>query len=66
MKEHPGTFTAGILFVIVGMAYLLEAFDVWTVRIDRLWPVGIIAIGAAILLGGGAFGEHDDDEDVLG
>ena len=62
MREHPGTFVTGILFLLIGAAYLLEALDVWTVRIDRLWPVVLIAIGGAILLGGGAF-RRDEDED---
>jgi hypothetical protein len=29
MKQHPGTFTAGVVFVVIGAIYLLEAFDVW-------------------------------------
>jgi hypothetical protein len=42
---------AGVVFVVIGIAYLLEAFDVWEVEF-RIWPVFLIAVGAVILLGG--------------
>ena len=51
MREHPATFVAGIIFLLVGLAYLLHAFDVWDVRLWRLWPVFIIALGVVVLLG---------------
>jgi len=51
MREHPATFVAGIVFVLVGLAYLLHAFEVWDVRLWRLWPVFIIALGVVVLLG---------------
>jgi len=52
VREHPATFISGILFVLVGLAYLLYALDVWDVRLWRLWPVFIIALGVMVLLGG--------------
>lgn len=51
MREHPATFISGILFVLVGLAYLLSALDVWDVRLWRLWPVFIIALGVMVLIG---------------
>jgi LiaI-LiaF-like transmembrane region len=51
MREHPATFVSGILFMLVGLAYLLHAFDVWDVRLWRLWPVFVIALGVVILIG---------------
>lgn len=51
MREHPATFVSGVLFILVGLAYLLYTFDVWDVRLWRLWPVFIIALGAVVLLG---------------
>lgn len=51
MREHPATFVSGILFVLVGLAYLLSALDVWDVRLWRLWPVFIIALGVMVLIG---------------
>ncbi len=50
MKQHPGTFTAGLIFVIIGIVYLLEAFDVWQVNVARTWPLVLIAIGGVIIL----------------
>jgi hypothetical protein len=52
MREHPATFVSGVLFILVGLAYLLYAFDVWDVRLWRLWPVFVIALGVVILIGG--------------
>lgn len=51
MREHPATFVSGILFILIGLAYLLFAFDVWDVHLWRLWPVFIIALGVVILIG---------------
>jgi hypothetical protein len=59
MKEHPGTFVFGLLFVILGGAYLLDVMDVWDIRPIRLWPVVLIAIGIAIVAG--ARSTADDD-----
>jgi len=59
MKQHPGTFVAGIVFMLVGLAYLLHALDVWNVRIWRLWPVFVIAVGVVILIGGTQFRRGD-------
>jgi hypothetical protein len=51
MKRHPGTFAAGLLFIAIGLAYILEAFEVWEVRLGRLWPVVLIVVGAVVILG---------------
>ena len=53
MTRHPGTFVAGAVFVIIGIAYLFEAFGAWTVAPERLWPVLLIAVGTTVLLTGG-------------
>ena len=55
MKEHPGTFVAGILFMLIGLAYLLHALDVWSVNVWRLWPGFVIAAGVVVLIGGTQF-----------
>jgi len=61
MREHPGTFVSGIVFVIAGLAYLLEAFDLWEVRPGRLWPILLIAVGV-VILAGSRFFEHGDED----
>ncbi|MBU1225996.1 MAG: hypothetical protein KJ698_02115 [Actinobacteria bacterium] len=50
MKEHPGTFVFGLVFVLFGVGYLLDLSGVWDIRPLRLWPVTLIAIGAVIVL----------------
>ncbi|MBN2112983.1 MAG: hypothetical protein JW785_02515 [Acidimicrobiia bacterium] len=59
MKEHPGTFVSGIVFVVIGLAYLLYALNVWQVSVWRLWPVFVIALGVVILLSGTHFRRGD-------
>lgn len=59
MKEHPGTFVSGIVFVVIGLAYLLYALNVWRVSVWRLWPVFVIALGVVILLSGTRFRRGD-------
>ncbi len=51
MREHPGTFVAGVLFLVIGFVYLLDGFDVWSVDPGRIWPLVIIAVGVSIVLG---------------
>jgi hypothetical protein len=52
MRRHPGTFVAGLLFMAIGIAYLMEGLDVWEVRPGRLWPIALIVIGAVVLFAG--------------
>ncbi|OFW67448.1 MAG: hypothetical protein A2Z12_03325 [Actinobacteria bacterium RBG_16_68_21] len=59
MTRHPGSFVAGIVFMIVGVAYLLQVLGAWTPNVWRLWPVLLIAVGVAVLAAGTRrFGEE--------
>ena len=51
MREHPGTFVAGVLFLVIGFVYLLEGLEVWTVAPSRIWPLFIIAVGVTVVAG---------------
>ncbi|HEX9549192.1 MAG TPA: histidine kinase [Acidimicrobiales bacterium] len=42
---------AGVLFVLTGTAFLLESFQVWEVHSVDLWPLLLIAVGTAVVLG---------------
>jgi cytochrome c oxidase subunit IV len=42
----------GIFFVLAGIAFLLDRLDVWDLRGRYLIPMLLIAVGAAVLLGG--------------
>ena len=41
----------GVFFILVGVAYLFDRLDVWTVRARYLPPIVLIALGVAVLLG---------------
>ncbi len=42
----------GILFVLAGVVFLLDALDVWRLRGDYLVPLGLILLGLAVLASG--------------
>lgn len=46
---HPGTFVAGLDFVVLGGVLLLDAIDVADIQPGNLWPVALIGLGLAIL-----------------
>lgn len=58
MIRHPGSFVTGIVFMILGVAFLGDSFDWWSVDVGRLWPIVLIAVGAVILL---TASRKDDD-----
>ena len=60
--KHPGTMVAGVVFMLIGAAYLLEAFNVWDVEF-RIWPIFLVAIGVVILLGGRTGTDEPADEE---
>jgi hypothetical protein len=43
---------AGILFIALGVAFLLDALDVVSLKGAYVWPVALILIGVAVLWGG--------------
>jgi signal transduction histidine kinase len=48
---QPIRFVAGVLFVVIGTAFLLESASVWKVQLVDLWPLFLVAFGTAVLLG---------------
>ncbi len=55
MNDKPinrGSVVAGVFFILVGTAFLLEELDVWNLRAVYILPVLLIAIGVAVILGG--------------
>jgi hypothetical protein len=44
----------GIFFVLVGVGFLLDRLDLWNLRARYVLPLLLIALGAAILVGGRA------------
>jgi hypothetical protein len=43
---------AGLIFVVLGVVFLLEQLDVFDLRAAYVWPIVLIAVGVAVLLGG--------------
>jgi hypothetical protein len=43
------SLVAGVLFVLAGMLFLLDALDVWKLRVDYLVPLGLIVVGLSVL-----------------
>jgi hypothetical protein len=46
------TLVAGLIFIVLGVVFLLEQLEVFELRAIYVWPVVLIAIGVAVLLGG--------------
>jgi protein-S-isoprenylcysteine O-methyltransferase Ste14 len=43
------SLVVGVLFVLAGVLFLLDALDVWKLRIDYLVPLGLIVLGLGLL-----------------
>jgi signal transduction histidine kinase len=46
-----GRVVAGLTFLVIGFAFLLESYHVWRVRPVDVWPLFLIAFGTAVMLG---------------
>jgi protein-S-isoprenylcysteine O-methyltransferase Ste14 len=43
------SLVAGVLFVLAGVLFLLDALEVWELRMDYLVPLGLIVLGLGVL-----------------
>ena len=43
------SLVVGVLFVLAGVLFLLDALEVWKLRIDYLVPLGLIVLGLAVM-----------------
>ena len=59
---HRTSLVAGLLFVALGTAFLLEALDVLTLRATYVWPVVLIVVGMAVLWSGLSSSRRGDDD----
>ena len=46
------SLVAGVLFVLAGVVFLLDALEVWELRADYLVPLGLIVVGLGVLASG--------------
>jgi hypothetical protein len=54
MRLHTGTLFAGVIYLGIGVVFLLEALEVWTLQIGDLRymaPVALVVIGLAVVIG---------------
>jgi cell wall-active antibiotic response 4TMS protein YvqF len=42
----------GVLFVLAGVVFLLDALEVWELRADYLVPLALIVLGLIVLASG--------------
>jgi len=56
---------AGILFAALGVIFLLEALEVFTLQPATLWPLLFVVLGVAVLAGIGDAGEDDSNQDLI-
>lgn len=62
MKLNTSSLTAGVVFVILGVVFLLDAIDVWELSPAYLWPVLLIGLGLVVALGGRTVGDERDHD----
>ena len=53
-----GGLVAGVLFVVLGVLFLLDELDVWELDAALVWPLVLIGLGLAIGLGALRRREH--------
>ncbi len=54
MNLHTGTLIAGMVYFALGLAFIMEALEVWTLRIGDLRyaaPLTLVVVGLAIVVG---------------
>lgn len=54
MRMHTGTLFAGLIYLALGIAFTLEAMDVWSLSVSDLryiGPLALVVAGAAVVVG---------------
>jgi len=55
MNDRPinrGSIVAGVFFILIGAAFLLQELDLWNLKAVYVFPVLLIVLGIAVLFGG--------------
>jgi hypothetical protein len=52
--DRPGgldrlSLAVGVLFVVAGVVFLLDALEVWSLRADYLVPLALVVLGLVVL-----------------
>ena len=59
-KRRRRTLVSGLLFIVLGVVFLLEALEVFELAPATLWPLLLVALGIGVIAGTGG----DDDPTV--
>lgn len=54
MRVHVGTLFAGLIYLVIGIAFIFEALGAWTLSISDLrfvGPLALVVAGVAVVLG---------------
>jgi hypothetical protein len=62
-KRQRRSLVSGILFIALGVVFLLEALEVFELAPATLWPLLLVAIGIVVLAG---TGKDDEDHPAAG
>lgn len=46
-----GGIVAGLVFVALGVVFLLDRLEVWDLRFDVVWPAVLVGVGVLVVLG---------------
>ncbi|MBT8215168.1 MAG: hypothetical protein KJP12_08075 [Acidimicrobiia bacterium] len=65
MRLNTSSLAAGVVFIIIGVVFLLAALDVWDIRPAYLWPGLLIGIGVVIAFGGRTVGSDNSSNGVI-
>jgi hypothetical protein len=57
---HTGSVVWGLIFIVLGVLFLLEQLDVFDLRAAYIFPVVLIVIGVTVLVGGTLFRRRSD------
>jgi hypothetical protein len=57
-REQRRAVVFGVLFVAIGVLFLLEALEIFEIAPATLWPILLVAVGIGVLAGTG----RDDEE----
>jgi multisubunit Na+/H+ antiporter MnhB subunit len=49
-RFNPGAALAGIIFIAIGVLFLLDSLDATEIRREVVWPAMLIALGLAVIL----------------
>ncbi len=62
MAQQRRGVVIGVVFVLLGLLFLLEAAEVFEIPPATLWPILLISLGVVILT---ASGSKDEDDSSL-